>query len=100
MSSSTTRDRSSEEMFLCSICLEVFEEPVTTSPCGHNLCRRCISQAWDTDESCCTCPLCNEVFHSSRPELKVNTLLKKETASGRTCRRTRAAAAALWMTDR
>ncbi|KAJ0001139.1 hypothetical protein NQD34_006159 [Periophthalmus magnuspinnatus] len=75
---SSTSERSSEETFLCSICLEVFSEPVTT-PCGHNFCRRCISQVWDTDGPC-TCPLCKEVFHS-RPQLKVNTLLK-EVASG------------------
>ncbi|KAK7877652.1 hypothetical protein WMY93_031664 [Mugilogobius chulae] len=69
---SSTRDRSSEETFMCSICLELFSEPVST-PCGHNFCKRCISEAWDTAGSC-TCPVCNEVF-SSRPELKVNTLL-------------------------
>ncbi|KAJ0032817.1 hypothetical protein NQD34_002898 [Periophthalmus magnuspinnatus] len=75
---SSTSERSSEETFLCSICLEVFSEPVST-PCGHNFCRRCISQVWDTDGPC-TCPLCKEVFHS-RPQLKVNTLLK-EVVSG------------------
>uniref|UniRef100_A0A8C6T8D2 RING-type domain-containing protein n=1 Tax=Neogobius melanostomus TaxID=47308 RepID=A0A8C6T8D2_9GOBI len=37
----------SEMQFLCSICLEVFSEPVST-PCGHNFCKRCISQTWDT----------------------------------------------------
>ncbi|KAJ0063195.1 hypothetical protein NL108_013361 [Boleophthalmus pectinirostris] len=71
---SSTRDQSSEEMFQCSICLEVFSEPVST-PCGHNFCRRCISQAWDTDGPC-TCPVCKEMFHR-RPQLKVNTLLKE-----------------------
>ncbi|KAK7877651.1 hypothetical protein WMY93_031663 [Mugilogobius chulae] len=44
---SSTRDRSSEETFMCSICLELFSEPVST-PCGHNFCKRCISEAWDT----------------------------------------------------
>ncbi|KAK7883987.1 hypothetical protein WMY93_027110 [Mugilogobius chulae] len=71
---SSTRDRSSEETFMCSICLELFSEPVST-PCGHNFCKRCISEAWDTAGSC-TCPVCKEVF-SSRPELKVNTLLQE-----------------------
>uniref|UniRef100_A0A8C6UVK2 E3 ubiquitin-protein ligase TRIM21-like n=1 Tax=Neogobius melanostomus TaxID=47308 RepID=A0A8C6UVK2_9GOBI len=59
------------EQFLCSICLEVFSEPVST-PCGHNFCKRCISQTWDSNESC-FCPLCKEVF-SIRPQLKTNTL--------------------------
>ncbi|KAK7939900.1 hypothetical protein WMY93_003226 [Mugilogobius chulae] len=53
---------------------QVFSEPVST-PCGHNFCKRCISEAWDT-AGLCTCPLCKEVF-SSRPELKVNTLLRE-----------------------
>ncbi|XP_033828513.1 E3 ubiquitin/ISG15 ligase TRIM25-like [Periophthalmus magnuspinnatus] len=71
---SSTSERSSEETFLCSICLEMFSEPVTT-PCGHNFCRHCISQAWDTDGRC-TCPLCKRSY-STRPELSVNTLLKE-----------------------
>ncbi|XP_055077046.1 E3 ubiquitin-protein ligase TRIM21-like [Periophthalmus magnuspinnatus] len=71
---SSTSERSSEETFLCSICLEVFSEPVST-PCGHNFCRRCISQVWDTDGPC-TCPLCKRSY-GTRPELSVNTLLKE-----------------------
>ncbi|KAK7939960.1 hypothetical protein WMY93_003286 [Mugilogobius chulae] len=71
---SSTSERSSEETFMCSICLEVFSEPVST-PCGHNFCKHCISEAWNTAGPC-TCPLCKEVF-SSRPELKVNTLLRE-----------------------
>ncbi|KAJ0037242.1 hypothetical protein NL108_018393 [Boleophthalmus pectinirostris] len=69
---SSTRDRSSEETFLCSICQDVFEEPVST-PCGHNFCRRCISQTWDTGMFY-RCPLCNRSY-GTRPELSVNTLL-------------------------
>uniref|UniRef100_A0A8C6V257 RING-type domain-containing protein n=1 Tax=Neogobius melanostomus TaxID=47308 RepID=A0A8C6V257_9GOBI len=65
MASST--QSSSEEQFLCSICLEVFSEPIST-PCGHNFCKRCISQTWDTNKSC-FCPLCKEVF-STRPHRK------------------------------
>uniref|UniRef100_A0A8C6TL85 Uncharacterized protein n=1 Tax=Neogobius melanostomus TaxID=47308 RepID=A0A8C6TL85_9GOBI len=62
----------SEDQFLCSICLDLFTEPVST-PCGHNFCRRCLSHHWDTSAPC-RCPLCKELFHI-RPELRVNTLL-------------------------
>uniref|UniRef100_A0A8C6TH39 Uncharacterized protein n=1 Tax=Neogobius melanostomus TaxID=47308 RepID=A0A8C6TH39_9GOBI len=61
-----------EEQFRCSICLEVFSEPVST-PCGHNFCKQCIILHWDTN-ALCFCPLCNEVF-TIRPELRTNTPL-------------------------
>ncbi|XP_072312918.1 E3 ubiquitin-protein ligase TRIM21-like [Eucyclogobius newberryi] len=71
---SSTSERSSEETFLCSICLEVFSEPVST-PCGHNFCKRCISEAW-APEGPCTCPLCKRSY-DRRPEISVNTLLRE-----------------------
>uniref|UniRef100_A0A3B3BSB1 RING-type domain-containing protein n=1 Tax=Oryzias melastigma TaxID=30732 RepID=A0A3B3BSB1_ORYME len=37
----------SEEQFLCSICQEVFKEPVSTR-CGHNFCKSCITEYWDS----------------------------------------------------
>ncbi|XP_072311836.1 E3 ubiquitin-protein ligase TRIM39-like [Eucyclogobius newberryi] len=70
----STSERSSEETFLCSICLEVFSEPVST-PCGHNFCKRCISEAW-APEGPCTCPLCKRSY-DRRPEISVNTLLRE-----------------------
>ncbi|XP_028328937.1 E3 ubiquitin-protein ligase TRIM39-like [Gouania willdenowi] len=63
----------SEHHFLCSICLEVFTDPVTT-PCGHNFCESCISTHWDTNVGH-TCPMCNQRF-SIKPQLKVNTLMR------------------------
>ncbi|XP_072312788.1 E3 ubiquitin-protein ligase TRIM39-like [Eucyclogobius newberryi] len=71
---SSTSERSSEETFWCSICLEVFSEPVST-PCGHNFCKRCISEAW-APEGPCTCPLCKRSY-DRRPELSINTLLRE-----------------------
>ncbi|XP_065325832.1 zinc finger protein RFP-like [Pelmatolapia mariae] len=64
----------SEAQFQCSICLDVFTDPVST-PCGHNFCKNCISQHWDISERC-HCPMCKKVFET-RPELHINTLFSK-----------------------
>lgn len=63
-----------EEQLLCGVCLEVFNEPVTV-PCGHNFCKVCITQQWDSSVHC-HCPTCQEVF-SSRLELQVNTVISE-----------------------
>uniref|UniRef100_A0A3P9B6M0 RING-type domain-containing protein n=1 Tax=Maylandia zebra TaxID=106582 RepID=A0A3P9B6M0_9CICH len=57
----------SEDQFLCSICLDVFTDPVS-APCGHNFCKTCISQHWDMNQSC-QCPMCKETFYT-RPQLR------------------------------
>ncbi|KAL0965345.1 hypothetical protein UPYG_G00280070 [Umbra pygmaea] len=67
----------SEEQFLCSICLDVFTEPVAI-PCGHNFCLVCIRKYWDTTDLC-HCPLCNKTF-DRRPELFVNTFISEMAA--------------------
>uniref|UniRef100_A0A8C5HW50 RING-type domain-containing protein n=1 Tax=Gouania willdenowi TaxID=441366 RepID=A0A8C5HW50_GOUWI len=64
----------SEHPFLCSICLEVLTDPVTT-PCGHNFCKTCISTHWDT-RTTSRCPMCNQVF-STKPQLKVNIMMRE-----------------------
>ncbi|KAK3546724.1 hypothetical protein QTP70_033378 [Hemibagrus guttatus] len=64
----------SEEQLQCSICLDVFTDPVTT-PCGHNFCKSCITQCWENSQHC-HCPLCKEKF-TKRPELKINTTLRE-----------------------
>ncbi|CAL8389343.1 unnamed protein product [Boreogadus saida] len=64
----------SEENFLCSICLDVFSNPVTTT-CGHNFCRTCITKFWD-EQVKYKCPVCNNIF-DIRPDLQVNTLLSE-----------------------
>ncbi|KAK0150025.1 E3 ubiquitin/ISG15 ligase TRIM25 [Merluccius polli] len=64
----------SEDNFSCSICLDVFNSPVST-PCGHNFCRTCITKFWD-DQVQYKCPVCNELFHT-RPDLRVNTFISE-----------------------
>ncbi|XP_003454745.1 E3 ubiquitin-protein ligase TRIM39-like [Oreochromis niloticus] len=67
----------SEAQFLCSICLDVFTDPVTT-PCGHNFCKNCISQHWDIRERC-HCPICIKLF-KRRPRLYINTFISEMVA--------------------
>ncbi|KAM4614743.1 zinc finger protein RFP-like isoform 2-T2 [Polymixia lowei] len=70
----------SEEQFLCSICLDVFTNPVSI-PCGHNFCKTCITQHWDSNVLW-RCPLCNKLFNT-RPELQVNTFISEMAAEFR-----------------
>ncbi|KAK9516189.1 hypothetical protein VZT92_024135 [Zoarces viviparus] len=69
-----------EDQFLCSICLVVFTDPVTT-PCGHNFCKTCITQHWNVNVQT-QCPNCKEVFNI-RPELQVNTFISEMAAQFR-----------------
>ncbi|XP_055765819.1 E3 ubiquitin-protein ligase TRIM39-like isoform X1 [Salvelinus fontinalis] len=64
----------SEEQFLCSICLDVFTEPITTS-CGHNFCMACVTKYWN-GKNLCQCPLCQEKF-SRRPKLHITTTFRE-----------------------
>ncbi|XP_034044511.1 E3 ubiquitin-protein ligase TRIM21 [Thalassophryne amazonica] len=73
----------SEDQFTCSICLEIFTNPVST-PCGHSFCQACISSYWDKKpgggggSKLYQCPLCKETFRK-RPELQINRTLKEIT---------------------
>ncbi|XP_035859544.1 E3 ubiquitin-protein ligase TRIM39-like isoform X1 [Sander lucioperca] len=69
-----------EDQFLCSICLDVFTDPVAI-PCGHNFCKACITKHWDIDIPY-QCPNCREVFNM-KPELEVNTLISEMAAKFR-----------------
>ncbi|ROL41167.1 E3 ubiquitin-protein ligase TRIM39 [Anabarilius grahami] len=53
------------EELQCPICMEEFPDPVTT-PCGHNICRTCL-----TNNQTCFCPFCKE--RSSELDLESNT---------------------------
>ncbi|XP_056596734.1 centromere-associated protein E-like [Triplophysa dalaica] len=62
------------ERLLCSICLEVFRDPVST-PCGHNFCKICLNTYWNNSEDY-RCPNCKETF-DQRPDFKINTTLRE-----------------------
>lgn len=63
-----------EKQFQCTICQQVFTDPVTT-PCGHNFCQACIQNVWGSSEVC-QCPTCNKSFNT-RPEISINTAFKE-----------------------
>ncbi|KAL7880950.1 hypothetical protein SRHO_G00032040 [Serrasalmus rhombeus] len=71
----------SEDQLQCSICLDIFTDPVST-PCGHNFCMVCLKECWDSSPRC-QCPVCKEEF-SKRPELRVNTFISGLAAQFRT----------------
>ncbi|XP_036001902.1 zinc finger protein RFP-like isoform X1 [Fundulus heteroclitus] len=64
----------SEEQVHCSICLDVFTNPVSI-PCGHNFCQGCILGYWKTSPLY-QCPMCKKTFHK-RPDISVNTVLRE-----------------------
>lgn len=60
----------------CTICLDLFKFPVTI-PCGHTLCKDCISKFWDgkdKDRQDLICPVCKEKF-PTRPQVNRNVSL-------------------------
>lgn len=64
----------SEEQVHCSICLDVFTNPVSI-PCGHNFCQSCIIGYWKTSPLY-QCPMCKKTFYK-RPDISVNTVLRE-----------------------
>ncbi|XP_028442020.1 E3 ubiquitin-protein ligase TRIM39-like [Perca flavescens] len=69
-----------EDQILCSICLDVFTDPVTI-PCGHNFCKACITDHWDIDAPY-QCPTCRKGF-KTKPAVQVNTLISEMAAKFR-----------------
>ncbi|XP_019372656.1 PREDICTED: E3 ubiquitin/ISG15 ligase TRIM25 isoform X2 [Gavialis gangeticus] len=62
-----------EDELTCSICLCLFESPVTT-PCGHNFCAACLDITWAGLRDAFSCPQCRSPF-ARKPELRKNTVL-------------------------
>ncbi|XP_060926323.1 nuclear factor 7, brain-like [Limanda limanda] len=61
-----------EEDFCCSVCQDVFRDPVLLS-CSHSFCKDCL-KSWWKDKEVKECPLCKR--RSSRSEPPGNLVLK------------------------
>ncbi|MGH0171531.1 UNVERIFIED_CONTAM: hypothetical protein FKN15_061424 [Acipenser sinensis] len=61
-----------EEQFKCSVCLDIFEHPVTI-PCGHSFCMKCIKNYWHICDQY-RCPHCRQLFNQ-KPVLGKNIIL-------------------------
>ncbi|XP_057218015.1 E3 ubiquitin/ISG15 ligase TRIM25 isoform X2 [Triplophysa rosa] len=62
-----------EDDLTCSICLGLFENPVSLI-CGHSFCANCLEATWNDRTTSMFCPHCRMPF-SSKPGLKKNTVL-------------------------
>ncbi|ROJ30584.1 Tripartite motif-containing protein 35 [Anabarilius grahami] len=65
-------DSLSEVDFSCSICHEIFKDPVVLS-CSHSFCKECLQQFWRTKKTQ-ECPVCRR--RSSRDDPPCNLVLK------------------------
>uniref|UniRef100_A0A671KYN8 Si:dkey-46i9.6 n=1 Tax=Sinocyclocheilus anshuiensis TaxID=1608454 RepID=A0A671KYN8_9TELE len=63
-----------EEQVHCSICLDVFTNPVSI-PCGHNFCMACIGSYWKSS-ALIMCPMCKKTFFK-QPDISINTVLRE-----------------------
>ncbi|XP_058249463.1 tripartite motif-containing protein 16-like [Hemibagrus wyckioides] len=64
-----------KEEFICSVCLDLLEDPVTIN-CGHSFCMVCINSHWNEEaqQRVYSCPQCRGTF-TPRPVLQRNNML-------------------------
>ncbi|XP_043954300.1 E3 ubiquitin-protein ligase TRIM21-like isoform X2 [Gambusia affinis] len=65
-------DSTLERNLACSICMDIFTDPVTT-PCGHSFCRKCLELSISPYRVNDMCPLCKK--HLNKPP-GVNIVLR------------------------
>uniref|UniRef100_UPI003AAD083E E3 ubiquitin-protein ligase TRIM39-like isoform X2 n=1 Tax=Centroberyx gerrardi TaxID=166262 RepID=UPI003AAD083E len=71
----------SEEDFSCSVCCDIFKDPVVLS-CSHSFCKACL-QSWWTEKQIQECPVCKR--KSSKEEPPLSLVLKNLSGSELLC---------------
>ncbi|XP_017162830.1 E3 ubiquitin-protein ligase TRIM21-like [Poecilia reticulata] len=64
-----TSDATLEKNLTCSICMDIFSNPVTT-PCGHSFCRTCLELSISPYRVNDMCPLCKKHLNKS-PDVSI-----------------------------
>ncbi|XP_041714136.1 E3 ubiquitin-protein ligase TRIM35-like [Coregonus clupeaformis] len=54
-----------EEDFSCTVCLDIFKDPVMLS-CSHSFCQACLKECWKDKESR-ECPICRKISSNDNP---------------------------------
>lgn len=66
-----------QKHLICSICMDVFHNPVTTD-CGHTFCMRCLHCNFKYNDR--VCPLCKQPQHKNPGvNITLNTLIQQVT---------------------
>ncbi|CAI2384879.1 unnamed protein product [Moneuplotes crassus] len=63
---------SMESNMCCYLCMEIFNEGQTITPCGHNFCQKCLDEH-KPDK----CPKCDKKITSKIPDVVINDVVAK-----------------------
>ncbi|XP_041861560.1 E3 ubiquitin-protein ligase TRIM35 [Melanotaenia boesemani] len=59
-----------EEELSCSVCCEIFKEPVVLK-CSHSFCRACLQQFWNKKKARRECPICRRKCSLTEPRVSL-----------------------------
>ncbi|KAK6052910.1 zinc finger, C3HC4 type [Cooperia oncophora] len=64
-----------EILMRCSICMEIFHNPATVSPCNHKFCYSCLL-SWKRTNQTAVCPQCRGPIHSMQKDAQFNEIVE------------------------
>ncbi|KAL4659205.1 tripartite motif-containing protein 35-like [Arapaima gigas] len=76
--SSTQPALGMEEELTCTVCCEIFREPVVLK-CSHSFCRSCLQQFWQRNPAGRECPVCRRRCSATEPPISLTLKNLAET---------------------